>query len=173
MENIEEKVVITYNVDLLKWYFNKDKNILKDLEKEKLFNILAACIYEDPLVFFRIFLFIANTRKTDDEEIIFKILVHFIGVLTPDVVMANLEKFIQFGKKSDVLYFIKVPALTKRIVTWVNHKSKEDKYYKDLYAGNLKKSEINTITNYSLIDNNFVLLLENILDDSNFNGIQI
>jgi len=174
METInEEKIIITQNIELLKWYFDKNKNILKDIEKEKIFNLLSACIYEDPLVFFRIFLFIANTRKTDEQEIVFKTIVHFVGILVPEVVMANIEKFIQFGSKTDVLYYIKVPALTKRIVTWVNHKSKTDKDFKTLYNGTLIDTKITKQISYNLEKNNYVLLLEKILDDSLFNGIQL
>lgn len=174
METInEEKIIITQNIELLKWYFDKNKNILKDIEKEKIFNLLSACIYEDPLVFFRIFLFIANTRKTDEQEIVFKTIVHFVGILVPEVVMANIEKFIQFGSKTDVLYYIKVPALTKRIVIWVNHKSNSDEDFKTLYQGTLIKSKINREINYTLENKNYISLLEKILDDSKFNGIQL
>ena len=174
METIEEeKIIITENVDLLKWYFKKNKNILDDKEKEKLFNLLSASIYEDPLVFFRIFLYIVNTRKTNEQEICFKIMIHFIGILVPEVVMANLQKFIDFGSKSDVLYYIKVPALTKRIVTWVNHKSKEDNDFKILYEGTLITQKIKRKIKYTLENKNYISLLEKILDDSEFNGIQI
>lgn len=173
MENIEEKIIITENIELLKWYFEKNKPVLNDEEKEKLFNLLALCIYEDPQIFFRIFCFITNTRNTDEQEICYKIMVHFIGILAPEIVMANLNKFINLGSKTDVLYYIKVSSLTKKIVTWVNHMSKSDNDFKTLYDGTLIDNKINKQIFYSLENENYIQLLEKILDDPLFNGIQL
>lgn len=174
MENtIEEKRIITENVELLKWYFSKDKNILDDEGKNKIFALLSLSIYEDPFVFLRIFKYITNTRKTDEQEIIYKILIHFMGILIPDIIMANIDEFIQLGKKDDVLYYLQCSPITKRISRWIDHKAKQDSDFKSLYAGELIKSPINRVTKYKLKDNNYTELLENILDDSNFNNIQI
>lgn len=179
MENNTEGIeqhVIAYNVDLLKWYFTKKKNITSDNEKQKLFNILSRALIEDPHCFIRICLYIANTRKTDEEELSYKILIHLIGSVTPEIILGNLELFLQLGKKDDILYFIQIPSITERIIKYVKHIVKTDSDYEKLQMGTLINAPINKKVFYKpkmKLDNTWTTLLHQILDDTTFNGIQI
>ncbi len=179
MENNTEGIeqhVITYNVDLLVWYFTKNKNITSDIEKQKVFGILSYALLEDPHCFMRIVLYIANTRKTDEEELSYKILIHLLGSVTPEIILANLELFLKFGKKDDILYFIQIPSITERIIKYVKHIVKTDSDYEKLQMGTLINAPINRVVSYKpkmKLDNTWTLFLNQILDDPIFNGIII
>lgn len=172
---IEEKI-ITNNITLLNWYFKYNGNIILNEEKEKLFNILTLAILEDPYIFIRIVLYIANTRKTNKQEIQYKLLLHFISTMFPEIVMANIQLFINLGKKDDILYFLQTPNITERIITWIKHKSKLDNDFNTLLNGELINSKINRIIYYKPKLNKkakWDIFLYKILDDPTFNGITV
>mgnify|MGYP000923339012 FL=1 len=89
-----EKKPIFYNIELLKWYFQRGKDILNDTEKQKVFSILSYAVLEDPFIFMRIMLYVANARRSNEEELCYKILIHFLGTMFPEMCMANLDLFI-------------------------------------------------------------------------------
>ena len=173
----EEKKIITHNIDLLKWYFlNEMCTDIKE-EQRKAFNIMALAISEDPAIFMRIMLYIANTRKTVEQELSYKIMIHFICSMNPDWTMANIQLLINLGKKDDVLYFLQSPILTKRVLTWTNHKAKEDIEFKTMIeTGQLINTPIKRIIKYKpKLGKNYKwsIFLFKILDDPNFNGITL
>lgn len=173
---VEEKKHIKDNITLLNWYFKYNVNITQDQEKEKLFSILTLAITEDPYIFIRIMLYIANTRKTDKQEIQYKLLIHFIASMFPELTMANLDLFINLGKKDDILYFLQTPNITERVITWIKHKAKLDNDYNILLNGTMINKNINRIIYYRPKLNKkskWNIFLFKILDDPNFNGITI
>lgn len=167
---------IKYNMLLLKWYFLKNKNIISDQEKEKSFAYMTYAIAEDPYCFMRILLYIANTRKTDEQELTYKILIHFLGTMFADATMANLDLILSLGKKDDIIYFLQCPNIAKRISTFINHKSKEDPDYLILIDGKLINKKIERKVYYKpkfSKNSKWDLFLYKILDEPNFNGITL
>ena len=170
------KHVISDNLVFLEWYFKGEKNLLSDAEKQRIFSFMTYSSIEDPYCFLRIMLYIANTRRTDEQEIFYKIVIHFLGTMYPEIVMANLELFIKLGKKDDVLYFLQCPGITARVSTWIKHKAKEDPDFNMLLDGKLIGKKINRVVRYKpkLTKNSkWDVFLYKILDDPNFNGITI
>jgi len=174
MENSTNKKTIKFNTSVLNWYLNEDKvkQIHDDKYREKIYSLFTNAAYEDPLVFMRIVLYIANTRTKDDEIIGYKSLLHFLGILLPQFVLNNIDLILKLGNKNDVLYFLSIPNIQKRIIKFIEYKSKYDSDYKDLLNGNVIKTKINRVIKYNK-ENNVVTLLQNILDDPNFNGINV
>lgn len=172
MENSTNKTII-YNTTLLKWYLEEDlvKHIHDEQYKEKLFTLFTEASYEDPFIFMRIVLYIANTRTKDDQEIAYKTLIHFMCILLPQFILNNIDMLVKFGNKNDILYLLSAPNLQKKVVKYIEYKSKYDKDYKSLLDGKLIKTEIDRFIKYD--DCTITELLEKILDDSAFNGIKV
>lgn len=171
-----EKKPIFYNVELMKWYFQQGKRILEDSEKQKIFSILSFSVLEEPYVFMRVMLYIANTRRSNEEEISYKILIHFLGTMFPEMCMANLDMFVSLGKKDDILYFMQCSNITQRIITYVNHKSKEDNEFKKLLEGTVIGTPIKRQVRYKpklKRGHKWDVFLMKILDDPSFNGITL
>lgn len=190
METLENKKTITDNLELLKWYLNKDENRSQfdpENEKEELFYFLSICLYEDPFVFFRILLYVANTRTSTSEEIIYKQMLHFLSVLAPQYLLANMDLLIKFGYKNDILILLTASNIRNRVIKFITHLSKTDDDFKTLLNGKLIEKNRNTIIKYkeksplqidkyinNIDDNSEIIeLLENILDDPNLNGISM
>jgi hypothetical protein len=172
----KERHTISDNIIFLEWYFKGDMNLLNDNEKQRIFSFMTYATLEDPYCFLRIMLYIANTRRTDRQEIFYKIVIHFLGTMYPEVVMANLELFIKLGKKDDVLYFLQCQGITERVITWIKHKAKEDKDFQTLLDGKMIGLKIDRkvyykpkLTKYHTWDK----FLYKILDDATFNGITL
>lgn len=176
-ETLTEKKAIFYNVELLKWYFQQHKLVLNDTEKQKIFSILSYSILEEPYIFMRILLYIANTRRSNEEEICYKILIHFLGTMFPEMAIANFDLFIKLGKKDDILYFMQCSNITQRVVTYINHKAKQDDDFKSLLDGKVIGIPIDRQVRYkpklSRRHHRWDVFLTKILDDSVFNGITI
>lgn len=169
-------LVISDNIVFLEWYFRANKDITSDEEKQRVFSFLTTSMLEDPYCFMRIMLYIANTRRTDEQEIAYKVVTHFLGTMFPELIMANLELFTRLGKKDDVLYFLQVPAISQRVATWIKHKAKEDQDFALLLDGKMIGKPIKRVAYYKpkfKKDNKMSVLLEKILDDPAFNGITI
>jgi hypothetical protein len=171
-----EKRTISDNIIFLEWYFKGDMNLLNDNEKQRIFSFMTYATIEDPYCFLRIMLYIANTRRTDIQEIFYKVVIHFLGTMYPEVVMANLELFIKLGKKDDVLYFLQCQGITERVITWIKHKAKEDSDFQTLLDGKMIGRKIQRkvyykpkLTKYHTWDK----FLYKILDDATFNGITL
>lgn len=127
---------IYYNVLLFKWYFKtKQKPSLDDKEKQLIFDLMSCAALEDIYIFTRFVLYIANTRKTDAEELLYKIICHFLGTMWPDFVIANLHHFTRLGKKDDVLSFLSIPGLSAKIAVWIKSESKSDPDFQTLMNG--------------------------------------
>ena len=179
MENIEEQEqqrVIAYNVDLLQWYFTKNKHIISDQEKDRLFSIMSYAMMEDTHCFMRVLLYIANTRVRDEEEIAYKILLHFLGVMSPEIVMANIDMLLTFGRKDDILYLLQCTNITDRILTFLKHKAKEDPDFATLMEGTQIKKPSKRVAYYRPKfnkDNTWSVFLTKLLDDPKFNGISL
>lgn len=170
----EPRHFISDNLIFLEWYFNGDINLLNDSEKQRIFSFLTYSILEDPHCFLRIMLYIANTRKTDKEEIFYKIVIHFLGTMFPELVLANMELFIKLGKKDDVLYFLQCPGITERVITWIKHKAKKDSDFNILLDGKIIGKKINRVIRYKpklKKDCKWDIFLFKILDDPTFNGL--
>jgi len=169
--------IISDNLIFLNWYFKEQNiDILHDNEKQRIFSFLTYSMLEDPYCFLRIMLYIANTRKTDKQEILYKIIIHFLGTMFPEIVMANLELFIKLGKKDDVLYFLQCPGITERVITWIKHKAKEDMDFKILLDGKMIGTKIKRVIRYKpklTKDSKWDIFLFKILDDTTFNGITV
>jgi hypothetical protein len=164
------------NVILLEWYFRSSKLILNDEEKQKVFSFMTYASIEDPYCFMRILLYIANTRHTDDQEISYKIIIHFLGTMFPEFAMANLDLFITHGKKDDVLYFMQCPNIAERVISFIKHKSHTDDDFKILLDGNLINRKINRHVYYKPKfgkNKKWDVFLFKILDDPAFNGITL
>lgn len=178
IENIadDSKHVISDNLIFLEWYFNGDSVMFNDTEKQRIFSFMTYSTLEDMHCFLRIMLYIANTRKTDRQEIFYKVVIHFLGTMYPEIIMANLELFINLGKKDDVLYFLQCQGITERVITWIKHKAKEDPDFSILLDGKMIGSKINRKVYYKpkLAKNSkWNVFLFKILDDPTFNGITI
>lgn len=176
METLEDKKTITENIEFLKWYLDKtDDNyeISKDEdENEKLFFFLSTCVYEDPFVFFRIVLYIANTRNTPSQELIYRQILHFLSTLTPQYILANLDLLIEFGYKNDILFLLSSSNIQKRVIKYINHVAKNDNDFKLLLDGKLIDKERKKLISYNILEDP-IKLLETILDDNTFNGISM
>lgn len=175
-QEVTTKKPIFYNVELLKWYFSKGKHILTDLEKQKIFSIFSYSMLEDPYIFMRVILYIANTRRSNEEEIAYKILVHFLGTMFPEICMANLDLFMKLGKKDDILYFMQCNNITQRVVTYINHKAKQDDDFKILLNGEVIGMPVDRQVRYRpkmKKGHRWDVFLIKILDDVTFNGITI
>lgn len=174
-ENKEQKKIV-HNLDFLKWYLETKPEDFeleyKSEEKTKeLFLLFTECIYEDPFVFMRLILYIANTRTEVYQEFIYKTLLHYIGILSPQFVLSNIDMLINFGYKSDILYLLSVPNIQKRIIKYIEHKSKVVNEFKTLLEGKMIEKIRTNICTYEI--KNPVSLLETILDDASLNGISI
>lgn len=117
----QERKVIFWNVQLWKWYFTYEKNLMSDVEKDKLFAIMVSASGEDIKLFMRFFLYVANSRNFY-QEVAYKTMCHFISLMYPDMLMANIELLITLGKKDDILYLM--PNLSASILKWLRHKVK-------------------------------------------------
>lgn len=117
----QEKKTIFWNLQLWKWYFTYDKNLMNDSEKDKLFAIMVSSSGEDIKLFMRFFLYVANTRNFY-KEVEYKTMCHFISLMYPDMLMANIELVVKLGKKDDILYLM--PNLHAQVLKWVRHKIK-------------------------------------------------
>lgn len=178
-ETVTTKIVkkpIFHNVELLKWYFTKNKHILTDEEKQKIFSILSYSVLEEPYIFMRILLYIANSRRSNEEEIAYKVLIHFLGTMFPEMCFANLDLFMKLGKKDDILYFMQCNNITQRVVTYINHKAKEDDEFKILLDGKVIGMPIDRQVRYKpklKKGHRWDVFLMKILDDPLFNGITL
>jgi hypothetical protein len=178
MQEIEnnEQHVIKYNVNLLQWYFKKNKKVLEEKEKEYIFSLMSYSFLEDHYCFMRILLYIANTRKTDEQEITYKIIIHFLCIMFPDIVMANIDMFLNLGKKDDVIYFLQCSNMSAMILKYVNHKAKQDDDFKILLTGELIKKNQSVFIKYKpkfkskLV---WTVFLNQLLDDPILNGITL
>lgn len=173
---ITEKKAIFYNIELLKWYFQRGKHVLQDEEKQKIFSILSYSVLEEPYIFMRIMLYIANARRSNEEEISYKILVHFLGTMFPEMCMANLDMFMSLGKKDDILYFMQCSNITQRVITYINHKAKIDDEFKTLLEGSVIGMPIDRQVRYKpklKRGHKWDVFLMKILDDPLFNGITL
>lgn len=172
----EHKHTIAYNVDLMKWYFTKNKNIISDDEKDKVFHLMSYAFLEDHYCFMRLMLYIANTRKTDEQEISYKIMIHFLSILFPDITLANIDMFLTLGKKDDVLYFLQCANISANVLRYINHKAKTDSDFKILLNGKMIKKKIERKIKYkpdfksNTTWNDFMF---NLLDDPIFNGVTL
>jgi len=177
-ENVKDdsKHVISDNLVFLEWYFKGDNVMFNDTEKQRIFSFMTYSTLEDMHCFLRIMLYIANTRMTDRQEIFYKIVIHFLGTMYPEIIMANLELFVNLGKKDDVLYFLQCQGITERVVTWIKHKSKEDPDFSVLLDGKMIGGKINRTVYYKpklKRKSKWDVFLFKILDDPTFNGITI
>lgn len=171
--NIDEQ--LKANINFLKWYFNTKIDIRTDKEKEKLFNILATAYLEDVYCFVRIYLYIANTRTTDLQELKFKSIIHFMCIIEPELCIANLNLFITAGYKKDILFYVS-SVISGRVLPFIKHKAYEgDEFFKELMEGKiLDEVKENKIT-YKLLNrkNKWSILIDKILDEPLFNGITV
>lgn len=166
------KKTIFWNVQLWKWYFTYDKNILNENEKNKLFAILVSASGEDIKLFMRFFLYIANTRNNIN-EINYKIICHFVSLMYPDMLMLNIEHIIRLGKKDDILYLM--PNMAEKILKWVKVKVKEDSSFNSLLIdGKIIGQPIKRIIRYKpKITKNYKwsFFFEKLASDPTLNGI--
>lgn len=169
---MEEQKTITFNIELLKWYFSKNKKITDETEMNKLFTLMSYSLLEDTKIFMRILLYIANRRRTDEQEIAYKILVHFMGVMSAELVFANLDLIIDFGKKNDILYFLQCQNITSKTITYIKHKAKIDNDFKSLLEGKLL-NDVRVQKVFYKPENNWNEFLIKILDDPIYNGITV
>lgn len=171
-----EPRIIKYNLLFLKWFFSKNKNIFNERDKEYAFNIMSQSVVEDPYIFMRCVLYIANVRTTDEQEIIYKTIMHFLCTMFPDFLMNNIELLLKLGKNDDVLYIIQSKVLTAKILTQINHKIKIDKTetFIKLQNGEEINEKIKRVIYYKPKFNknyNQTDFLYKILDEPKLNGI--
>lgn len=168
MENL---TTITENIEVLKWFYSEEKELTED-EKSSIFVTLSLAYAEDAHAFLRVFKYMTNKRKGSLQEQRYRVIIHFLSVMIPNIVMANLEDFIQLGYKNDVIYYAMTPSLTKHILKYVNHKARMDKDFKSLIdTGKMMNVSNPPSIDFDLIDNDYVKLMENILDEPAFNNI--
>lgn len=168
---MEQKRTIKWNVELWKWYFNTNDSIVLDKEKEQAFNIMGLASSEDIRLFTRFLLYTANTRNFK-KDIKYKTLCYFTGLMFPDFAIANLDLILRLGKKSDILYFM--PAIPEKIMTYVNHKAKEDNDFILLQNEQINGFVINRVVRYKPINSKhykWQYFFEKLASDINFNGI--
>jgi hypothetical protein len=167
---------LAFNVKVLDWYFNTREFILNDSEKDKIFSLMTYASIEDPYCFMRVLLYIANTRRTDREEIAYKIMVHFLATMFPEFVMANLDLFTGLGRKDDVLYFMQCSSISERVASWIKHMSKTDDDFKMLMEGSVIGKNIERKIRYRPKfgkNRKWDVFLFKILDDPTLNGITL
>ena len=137
----------------------------------------VASILEEPYIFMRILLYVSNTRRSNEEELAYKILIHFLGTMFPEMAIANLDLFVSLGKKDDILYFMQCSNITQRVITYINHKAKTDEDFKTLLDGKVIGLPINRLVRYKpklgRKHHRWDIFLMKILDDPTFNGITI
>ena len=170
------KHTLNHNANFIAWYFSKKSTILDEKSKQMIFANLTQAMLEDPYCFMRIMLYIANIRSTDREEIFYKIIVHYLGTMFPEIMLANIELLTKLGKKDDVLYFLQCPNITARVMTWIKHKAKMDTDFAKLMEGTLIGNPIKRVARYrpKLSKNNkWDVFIYKILDDAAFNGITL
>lgn len=169
------KKPIYYNVLLFKWYFKSKKNPLLDKEKELIFNLMSGAAMEDIYIFTRFMLYIANTRKGDVQELLYKIMCHFLGTMWPDFVIANLHHFTRLGKKDDVLFFLQIPGMSAKVANWIKHEAKSDSDFQKLMEGNVIGSNIDRQIYYKpklkLKSHKWEPFLMKLVQDPIYNGI--
>lgn len=172
----DNKHVINANLLFIDWYFRGEGNILDEREKQRIFNFMTYAMIEDPHCFMRIVLYIANTRVTDKQEIFYKIIIHFMGTMFPEIIMNNIELLTKLGKKDDVLYFVQCPGISARVITWIKHISKQDPDFNTLLNGKMIGSKIERVIRYRPKfgkDYKWNVFLFKILDEPKLNGILI
>jgi len=166
-----ENKIITENLELLKWFYNEEKIITDDEEKNNIFILLSLCYSEDPHVFLRIFKYIINKRNNPIQEEKYRIIIHFLCIMIPNILIANMDDFIDLGFKNDVIYYAKCESFTKHILKYVNYKAKTDKDFKQLITdGKLLSNNKKINIEFNLENNNYIELLEKILDEPIFNN---
>lgn len=170
---MEQKRTIFWNVQLWKWYFTYSKDITNDTEKDKLFALLVSASGEDIKLFMRFFLYVANTRNYY-QEIGYKTMCHFISLMYPDMLMANIELLIKCGKKDDILYLM--PNMHIQLMRWMKHISKEDNDFKIMIEeGTIISDKIKRVCRYKpkLTKNyKWSYFFEKLATDTNLNGLQ-
>jgi hypothetical protein len=112
-------------------------------------------------------LYIANNREKDIDEVLYKIIIQFITTMNPEIVMANIDIFLKNGKKTDVLYFLQCPAITKKVTTYINHRAKNEQIFSDLLNGKITTERINRLKYPKKTSE----LFYKILDEPKFNGL--
>lgn len=166
---------IYYNVLFFKWYFSpREKHLLNDSEKEMIFNLMSCAALEDIYIFTRFVLYIANTRKSDVQEILYKIICHFLGTMWPDFVIANLYHFIRLGKKDDILYFLQIPGMSAKVATWIKHEARSDDDFKILLEGTVIGKPPKRVIRYKpklKSKDTWSPFLFKLIDDPIYNGI--
>lgn len=178
METSNKKQIIE-NTELLKLYLNKtedgDRTTYFDLENsddiDDIFYLFSNSLYEDPYVFYRILLYIANNRNNPSQELFYKSLLHFVATLAPQFILSNIDILLKFGYKNDILYLLLSQNIQSRVIKYVDHLAKNDNDFKTLKSGNLLKKTKSVKVSYNEAD--VVKLLTKILDDPIFNGISI
>lgn len=168
-----ETKTLFWNVQLWKWYFTYEKDLINDTEKDKLFGIMVSASGEDIKLFMRFFLYVANTRNFY-QEIAYKTMCHFISLMYPDMLMLNLELMIKLGKKDDILYLM--PNLHVQLLRWLKHKVKEDADFQYLMEeGKQIGKPINRVCRYkpkTTKNYKWTYFFEKLASDHNLNGIQ-
>jgi hypothetical protein len=92
--------------------------------------------------------------------------------MIPNLILANIEELINLGYKNDVIYYSMTPSFTKSILKYVNHKSKFDEDFKSLITtGKMMNKTKYIFLTFKLENENYIKLLENILDEPIFNNI--
>lgn len=175
MENSTK--IIKHNIYFLHWFFlrNRIKHVYDDDEKQFIFATLTNAMYEDSHCFMRIVLYIANIRKTDIQEIGYKAILHFIATTNSELIFNNIDLIIKFGKKDDVLYLLQSPNIAEWAKKYIQHLAQTDDDYKQLLNGQLINKPIERKVRYKpklRKKDKLSILLEKILQDPIFNGIQ-
>lgn len=173
--NIEEpRMGIVYNLKFLEWFFQIDKKY-DDKEKEYMFNVMSYASLEEPYIFMRIILYIANTRSKS-QELHYKQILHFLCVMYPEWILANLHLLLSLGSKNDILFLIQSNTITPRLLTWVKHQAKIDPDFAHLMTGEVIDKPIKRVIRYKpkLVKNTkWSIFLNKILDDPKLNGIAL
>lgn len=165
-----------WNLELVGWFFDKNRVMLdlkNENDKQELLNKFTLAIGEDPYAFTRFMLWIANNRKKGYQEIIYNAMCHYLAIFWPHFLVINLHLIIQFGKKDDILYFLKVPQIQAKIYKWIKHHSESDPDYKQmLETGQVIGKCQKRVARYQPKNKDWATFLDKILDDPIFNGIQ-
>lgn len=167
---MEQKKII-WNVELWKWYFNESHPLINDEDKSKTYDILTLASSEDIKLFTRFVMYVANTRNKY-KEIEYKTLCYFLSLLYPDFTIANIDILLKLGKKSDVLYYM--PSMPERMMSWIKHKSLEDKDFEILISGEYKHFKIDRKVRYKPLktkDYKWSFFFEKLASDPIYNGL--
>jgi len=162
----EDKHTITYNLELLKWYLDDEQ-----INTEHTFANLSLAYAEDQLCFIRIFMYVSNTRTTERDEMVYKILIHFLCVIASDLVMLNIDLFLKVSNnKEDIIFYLQCPVISERILKYINHLAKVDDDFKNIKDFNLSNKKEKSDIEYTYETTSDLLIC--ILDEPKFNGIQ-